>query len=101
MEKSIERKDNLIIVKAKFDPRLPNEKRIRFYATEAEEYARSVFEKTHFLSTEQTSLTISNYQEPYEGEWFFLINEAEQKYVNLADTHFDKKKTKKKKEDGI
>ena len=103
METNIYKLDNKIFVEAKLEPRKGLEGKVRFYPQEAFELAKS-FSDLEIEVTEETSLIITNYVEPFQGVWSFKLKiQPDESFIKMADEHFDNeiiksKKSKKNKE---
>tara|TARA_R110000868_G_scaffold206766_1_gene455629 strand:- start:115 stop:450 length:336 start_codon:yes stop_codon:yes gene_type:complete len=99
MDKRVTKKKNEIYVFAKFSPRVLHQKRVRFYTSDALTEAQSSFPLLKLLIDDScSSLTISNYSEPFEGTWKFLVEiaEVDEEMKKLADENFEQQKKRKK-----
>lgn len=88
MEKTIEKKPGMVIVRASMIPRVSTERKLRFYVEDAKEYVLKTFPNIGEIIADDlsNSITISNYNEPYSGEWCFLVEDPSKEiYKEMAD----------------
>jgi hypothetical protein len=76
MEKTVNKENDVIEVRAKFNPRRLNERKLRYYQQDALEFVKETYPILDIEVKQDEpgiSLIISNYSEPMEGIWRFQV----------------------------